>query len=272
MTSLENIRHMTGNSAFDQAFIAMYGDRLPNRPSEEPHMEPPAHLVRRASSKRRQAPPPLRTRSSAPNFHHVTLQPLSPLLSPGMSEDLVRGPPPPVSMRMHSVKSMKKQARRSRRASISAKEMAYLPPHPNFSHGGHPRPPPMRSATDYANYPDSSRGGPHGSPRFDAPNFGGGRPPPPSRSMSSDPRDPRRQNYQPSAQPRQPMLNMPPPRTAPSTHQRPWMSPDAYHYANRPSRSSHGPPTPSNRPREGPPYRVLHSYNSPAYRNVPIWG
>ncbi|CCF39005.1 hypothetical protein CH063_09951 [Colletotrichum higginsianum] len=23
---------------------------------------------------------------------------------------------------------------------------------------------------------------------------------------------------------------------------------------------------------DNPPYRVLHSYNSPAYRNVPIWG
>jgi hypothetical protein len=37
------------------------------------------------------------------------------------------------------------------------------------------------------------------------------------------------------------------------------------HHRNRSHGSRHGQPG-------NPPYRILHSYNSPAYRNVPIWG
>lgn len=39
--------------------------------------------------------------------------------------------------------------------------------------------------------------------------------------------------------------------------------PRGHHRNHSISRSTHGP---------NPPYRVLHSYNSPAYKNAPIWG
>lgn len=256
-SKLDRIRSIGGHSAFDQAFAAMTDDR-----SRNSHMKGTRPGPTRRQSTRQAHPRSLRSRASAPDFHYPESRPLSPLLSDGASESTIIVPPPPVSMRMRSLKSTRKQNRRSRRGSTDP-EGERQPPTWS-SHAGQPPqartnnefPRGSMNSDQYAGKPNQHQRSSHGE----------GRPPPPSRTSGYG---------WPSGQ--QPHQHRP--------HQGPGQFPTPSHQEwNRPyiSKGSHGShqslgfleaqPRAERSHQEMAPYRVLHSYDSPAYRNTPIWG
>lgn len=127
MASIASIRHMAGNSAFDQAFVPMSRDNgaypiAVNVPP--PHQERPTH--RGPSGSTRQ---PLRTRYSAPDFLETVCEPASP---GGIDSTKQKPPktPPPVSLR---TRGSKKSRRRSRSQHNSHRPHShYVPPVPHL--------------------------------------------------------------------------------------------------------------------------------------------
>lgn len=110
MASIANIRHMAGNSAFDQAFVPMSRDNgayptPANMPPPPPPQERPVHKSRSGWMH-----PPLRTRFSAPDFLETVCEPASP---GGIDSTQQKPPktPPPVSLRTRGSKKSRRRAR-----------------------------------------------------------------------------------------------------------------------------------------------------------------
>lgn len=108
MASIASIRHMAGNSAFDQAFVPMSRDNgaypAPvNAPP--PPQERPMHNSRPGWTHQ-----PLRTRYSAPDFLETVCEPASP---GGIDSTQQKPPktPPPVSLRTRGSKKSRRRAR-----------------------------------------------------------------------------------------------------------------------------------------------------------------
>lgn len=122
MSSIASIRHMAGNSAFDQAFVPMSRDYddYHHAPVKAP---PPRHARPAHNSRSGWNHHPLRSRSSAPDFLETVCEPASP---GGIDSTQQKPPktPPPISLR---TRGSKKSRRRSRSQHHSYR------PRPNYN-------------------------------------------------------------------------------------------------------------------------------------------
>lgn len=111
MASIANIRHMAGNSAFDQAFVPMSRDNgAYHTPANMPPPPPPPQERPMHKSRSGWMHPPLRTRFSAPDFLETVCEPASP---GGIDSTQQKPPktPPPVSLRTRGSKKSRRRAR-----------------------------------------------------------------------------------------------------------------------------------------------------------------
>lgn len=127
MASIASIRHMAGNSAFDQAFVPMSRDNgaypgpvnMPQPPQERSmHKNHPGWTHR-----------PLRTRYSAPDFLETVCEPASP---GGIDSTQQKPPktPPPVSLRTRGSKKSRRRARTQHHSHRPPPQ--YVPPVPHM--------------------------------------------------------------------------------------------------------------------------------------------
>jgi hypothetical protein len=272
-----NARRSVGNSAFDQALLGMSDQgRYPTPDSQswmkEPYVDP------RAS--RRQ--PQLRSRKSAPDVRQTMAGHLSPVFERD-SVMMTSKTPPPISMQTRGSKKRRGGHKSSRRQSSPAGVPQYRPP---VSHDPYDSTSSVPSSSEdlghypYAAAPPPIPAGPY--PRA-APLPQQGQWSAPTPKMRR-PLFGQRYSYDghgyrpPSMQQQQSALAPMPSREQSKDH---WMP--NRHIAERQqssnSRDGHEPklhsrPSSSRMSVEGssPPFRVLHSYNSPAYKGIPIWG
>lgn len=131
MASIANIRHMAGNSAFDQAFVPMskdYGMQQPQVRMPPPRLERPMSMNK---GRHGWTNHPLRTRSSAPDFLETVCEPASP---GGIDSTQQKPPktPPPISLRTRG--SKKSRRSRSKSQHHSSRTSSYYGPPPLISH------------------------------------------------------------------------------------------------------------------------------------------
>lgn len=242
--SIDSIRRSAGNSAFDAAFVPMAEDNAMGTAMKR--MPPPGPVPRTLGGS---GPyPPLRTRSSAPDFLETVSEPASPGSVDCYSQKMPKTPPP-ISIRTRGSKK-KKRSRAPHSASHGARH--HPPQHP-------PMPDPhvydgrRGNSTNEQDLTQSLRSFPvlRAPGDMSPKRFGGpGKRPEhgmvPVRRMSA-----------------KAFYLSPTPRSESETGRypaHPGAPPQAY-----------GPPHgPGNDDPTRPPYRVLHSYNSPSYKSVPI--
>ncbi|KAH8169942.1 hypothetical protein LIA77_10486 [Sarocladium implicatum] len=275
---LPNVRRSVGNSAFDQAMVGM-GDQgrypTPDKHAwmQEPYVDP------RAS--RRQ--PQLRNRKSAPDIRQTAAGHLSPVFERDTIK--VSMTPPPISMQTRGSKKKKRSSSKSSRRHPSpgggsphrrvASHSPYEPassvpssfedltdfPFPASASismpGPYPRAAPLPSPGSYARQPST--------PKMRRPLFG--------QRYSFD-----GHSFTPAPLQQAQQSNLAP---MPSRQRQDAWRPNRHllekDLANRGEYGSEqghqGRPSSNRVPGEGqqPPFRVLHSYNSPAYKGIPIW-
>lgn len=133
MSSIASIRHMAGNSAFDQAFVPMSRDYEVSHHAPV-RVQPPRHERAAPHGRSGWNHHPLRSRSSAPDFLETVCEPASP---GGIDSTQQKPPktPPPISLR---TRGSKKSRRRSRSQHHSYRTRpnynnAPMPSHPDMS-------------------------------------------------------------------------------------------------------------------------------------------
>lgn len=272
---LPDSRRSIGNRSFDQALIDQ--GRYPPSDSmawlREPYVDPRAPLRHH----------PLRSRKSAPDVRQTAAGHLSPVLEREYSK--VSRTPPPISMQTRGSKKHKKRSmpKASRRQSSPSgmppgRRMAQFDLYDSGSSNA-------SSYEDLSHYPSAAANeGPY--PRITPMAQYGSHPDPSIPSVPKPkvkrPLFPQRYSYDGHGQ--RPMY-IPPQR--PSPHLAPvpsrqqskedWLPNRSrmeqghtdQQEAGPEARDQHGGARVSG---EAAPFRVLHSYNSPAYRGIPIWG
>ncbi|CAG9940867.1 unnamed protein product [Clonostachys rosea f. rosea IK726] len=250
VASLASIRKSAGNSAFDQAFVSMsieyegYARLERNGPSNNAHV--PKHPKQQ---------PRLRTRRSAPEFLETVRESGNFNDLDSSLESLQRAPPPVSLNTRGSKKKRRSKHHTSARSQTLAGESEPVPPLPPA--------PSKRQAGDkfdpHRQYLSHSlRTIPIASAEH--------------HRHEENPKDARERSA-----PRH--KSMPPHGFSRSGRSRPYFpkpgidgpSHISGQCASDSSLSESSPGQPGDRRPDAPPYRVLHSYNSPSYRGVPIW-
>jgi hypothetical protein len=250
VASIATIRRSVGNSPFDAAFVALATD---NTHGIAPHAAPgprPGPPMRPKTPTNPGQFPRLRPRRSAPDFLETVSEPASPGSIDCWSQKKPKTPPP-VTIRTRG----SKKKRRPKSMQAGGRPPQQHPPLP-----GHFMP-----------MPHGDHGGPYGY-NYEQDLTQSLRSFPPSQTMGYGP---------PRADPYHQQAHGPPPGRRPSAA-RPLYPPMGDEHTGRypPLQQQAGlmPPFHPTSPRgcAGPDQRgerrVLHSYDSPAYKGVPIWG
>ncbi|CAG9995655.1 unnamed protein product [Clonostachys byssicola] len=250
VASLASIRKSAGNSAFDQAFVSMSIE-----------YEGYARLERIGPSNNAPVPkhpkqqPRLRTRRSAPEFLETVRESGNFNDLDSSLENLQRAPPP-VSLNTRGSKKKRRSKHhssgRSQNLAGESEQVPPLPPAPSKRQAGDKFDPHRQ----YLSH--SLRTIPIASAEH--------------HRREESPKDPRERSASRHK-------SMPPHGFSRSGRSRPYFpkpgvdgpSHVSGQCASESSLSEISPGQPGDSRPDAPPYRVLHSYNSPSYRGVPIW-
>ncbi|KAK0387813.1 hypothetical protein NLU13_4058 [Sarocladium strictum] len=272
-----NLRQNAGNSAFDQALLGISDHGrypVPENQSwmREPYVDPKA--TRRH--------PQLRSQKSAPDVRQTMAGHLSPVFERD-SVKMASRTPPPISLQTRGSKKKRGGPKNNRRQSTPGGMPQYRPNVPrdpydsqssvpssseDLSHYSYAAPPPPMPAGPYPQAtplpPSAHWNAP--PPKTRRPLFGqrysfdghGYRPPSTHQQKSAlAPMPSREQNKD----------HWMPNRQSHGRQQSYGSQSDSDHYQHRRPSSSRISVDGQNAP-----FRVLHSYNSPAYKDIPIWG